>query len=173
MPEYQLSNARSAGAVGGTVFISESGVPERYVIGVTRDVFPGWVWAIVDDKLGKGYDDECAVEEEPDGWRVFHVKRIVNRRTMQIGIVHDRTIRYIEREVEEKDVPEAVRKRAMSLLPFRVEYYAIRDSNAAREFRAYGTVVDTRHIVSMRADGSLVEVRKLIPGQLQVTTRLK
>lgn len=171
MPEFPLEALASPHAVKCKLYFAADGTVEKYTVYVTRSAIPDWVHKLADEKLGAGQDESYEVELYADGSEVYEVRRNVGGRMLELSVRRDRTILYIERQIDEKDLIEAVRAALRGLPNFSPERYAYKESAGFGEYNIRGKIGETPYRVRIRPDGTLVAVQKQLPGSVEIITR--
>jgi len=168
IPEFPMKALQSPHVMRGKLYLAADGKVEKYTVYVTKDGVPAWVHEMADEKIGKGEPHSFEVEQYDDGSNVYEVKRKVGGKLMELSVRTDRSIKYIERQLEEKDIPEAGRAVIKSVANFMPEGYFIKEGPAMAEYQIRGKIGELQHRIRLRKDGSLVAVQKFLPATFEI-----
>ena len=158
-------------AVKGKLYLAADGTVEKYTVYVTRNGIPDWVHQMADEKIGLGTDESYEVELYADGSEVYEVRRTVEGRALELSVKRDRTLKYIERQLDETDLPEPVLATVRGVANFSAERYAIKEGPGLEEYHIRGKIGEVDHRLRVRKDGHLVAVQRQLPGAFEIAIR--
>jgi len=171
IPEFPMKALASPGASKASFFVSRDGTITRYAVHVGPEAMPEWITKTADEKIGKGEDLEYEVELYPDGSEVYEVYRKVDGREMQLSVHADRSVKYVGKQLDVKDLPEKVGAALRGVKGFTAEKCMFKEGPKFAEVHVKGNVAGAPHRVRLSGDGRLLSVQRRIAGEVEVAVQ--
>lgn len=168
VPEFVLEACRSDHLQRAKVHIGADGRIEKYVAYVAKDAIPAWVHEMADEKIGTGQDEEYEIETYADGSEVYEVRRCVGDKSHELSVKRDRSLKYVERQLDENELPEAVRAAIRDLSDFALQRCAVKEGPNLKEYQITGKIGDRPFRARIQEDGALVALQKKIEGGFEI-----
>lgn len=168
IPDFPMKALTSPSAVRASFFVSRDGTITRYAVHVGPEELPDWITKMADEKLGRGQDLDYEAELYPDGSEVYEIYRRVDGREMQLSVHADRSIKYIGRELDPKELPEKVAASMRGVKGFIAEKCIYKEGPKFSEVHIKGSVGGLPHRVRISGDGRLLSIQRRLPGEIEV-----
>jgi hypothetical protein len=121
LPSFVLEALQSEGAQSVKLYFAKDGTIRKSAVYVTKETLPDWVHTMADEKLGQGKDEEYEVEEYRDGAQAYEITRKIKGVSQELSVTVDKTVRYIEKKLKKKDLPENVAAAIQGLEGFKMD----------------------------------------------------
>ncbi len=168
IPDFVLTAYRSEHLIRAKMYIGTDGRIEKYGAYVTKEGIPDWVHQLADEKLGQGKDEEYEIETYADGSEVFEVRRCVADKSNELSVKRDRSLKYIERQLDAGELPEAVRNTVRSISNFAADRYAVKEGPHLKECQVRGKIGDVPYRARIKEDGRLVALQNKVEGSFEI-----
>jgi len=168
IPGFTMRALAEPSATRAGMFVSRDGTITRYAVHVGPDALPEWVGKVADERIGKGEDLEYECELYPDGSEVFEIYRMVDGREKQLSVHADRTVKYIGRQLDEKDLPDRVGATLRGIKAFVPEKIIFKEGPKFSEVHVRGRIAGTPHRVRISGDGRLLSIQKKVPAEIEL-----
>jgi hypothetical protein len=171
IPEFPMKALAMAGATRANFFISKDGTITRYAVHVGPEAMPEWITKMADEKIGKGEDLEYEMELYPDGSEVFEVYRKVQGKEMQLSVHADKSVKYVGREMDPKELPGKVGAGLRGVKGFTAEKAMFKEGPKFAEYHIKGNLGGTPHRVRLSGDGRLLSVQRKLAGEFELAVQ--
>jgi hypothetical protein len=171
IPDFPMKALASPGASRANFFISRDGTITRYAVHVGPEALPDWITKMADEKIGKGNDLDYEVELYPDGSEVYEIYRRVDGREMQLSVHADRSVKYVGRELDPKELPEKVAAAMRGVKGFIAEKCIFKEGPKFAEVHIKGSLGGSPHRIRLSGDGRLLSLQRRLPGELEVVVQ--
>ena len=168
IPDFPMKALAMQGATRANFFISKDGTITRYAVHVGPEAMPEWITTMADEKIGKGEDLEYEMELYPDGSEVFELYRRIDGREKQLSVHADKTVKYLGRQVDEKDLPDKVGATLRGIRAFAPEKIVVKEGPKFSEVHVRGRIAGVPHRVRISGDGRLISVQKKVPAEVEL-----
>ena len=168
IPDFPMKALAHSSAIRAGMFVSRDGTITRYAVHVGPDAIPEWVSKMADERIGKGEDVDYEMELYPDGSEVYEIYRLIDGREMQLSVQGDRNVKYIGRQVEEKDLPDRVGATLRGIRTFLPEKIIIKEGPSFSEVQVRGRIGGVPHRVRISGDGRLIALQKKVPAEIEL-----
>jgi hypothetical protein len=168
IPDFPMKALSHPSASRAGFFVSRDGTIMRYTVHVGPDAIPEWVSKMADERIGKGEDLEYEIELYPDGSEVYEIYRSVDGREKQLSVHADRSVKYIGRQTEEKDLPDKVGATLRGIKAFGPEKIIFKEGPKFSEVHVRGRIAGVPHRVRISGDGRLIAVQKKVPAEVEL-----
>lgn len=171
IPEFALKALSHPTASRAGIFISRDGTLTRYAVKVGPEAMPEWIAAMADERIGKGEDLEYEVELYPDGSEVYEIYRLVDGREKQLSVHADRNVKYVGRQMEEKDLPDRVGATLRGVKSFLPEKIILKEGPRFTEYHVRGRIGGAPYRLRMSGDGRLIALQKKVPTEIELAVQ--
>ena len=171
IPDFPMKALASPSAVRANFFISRDGTITRYTVHVGPEALPEWITKMADEKIGKGNDLDYEIELYPDGSEVYEVYRRIDGRELQLSVHADRTVKYVGRELDPKELPEKVAAAMRGVKGFIAEKCIHKEGPKFVEVHIKGSIGGLPHRLRISGDGRLLSVQRRLPGEFEVAVQ--
>lgn len=171
IPAFPMKALASPGATRANFFVSKDGTITRYAVHVGPDAMPEWITKMADEKLGRGEDFEYEMELYPDGSEVYEVYRKVDGREKQLSVHHDKSVKYVGKQLDEKELPEKIGAALRGVKGFTAEKCMFKEGPRFAEYHIKGTLGGSPHRIRLSGDGRLLSVQRKVAGEVEVAVQ--
>ena len=168
IPDFPMKALAHPSATRAGMFVSRDGTITRYTVRVGPEAIPEWVSRMADERIGKGEDLEYEMELYPDGSEVFELYRRIDGREKQLSVHADKTVKYLGRQVDEKDLPDKVGATLRGIRAFAPEKIVVKEGPKFSEVHVRGRIAGVPHRVRISGDGRLISVQKKVPAEVEL-----
>jgi len=168
IPEFPMKALAHPSATRAGMFVSRDGTITRYTVHVGPDAIPEWVSRMADERIGKGEDLEYEMELYPDGSEVFEIYRMIDGREKQLSVHADKNVKYVGRQVDEKDLPDRVAATLRGVRAFAPEKIIFKEGPRFSEVHVRGRIAGVPHRVRISGDGRLISVQQKVPAEVEL-----
>ena len=168
IPDFPMKALALPSATRAGMFVSRDGTITRYTVHVGPEAIPEWVSRMADERIGKGEDLEVEMELYPDGSEVFELYRMIDGREKQLSVHADKTVKYLGRQVDEKDLPDKVGATLRGIRAFAPEKIIFKEGPRFSEVHVRGRIAGVPHRVRISGDGRLISVQKKVPAEVEL-----
>jgi hypothetical protein len=168
IPDFPLKALGQPSATRAGLFVSRDGAITRYTVHVGPEALPEWVSQMADERIGKGENVEYECELYPDGSEVYEIYRLIDGREKQLSVHADRTVKYLGRQMDEKELPERVGATLRGLKSFFPEKIICKEGPGFVEYHIRGRIGGAPHRVRISGDGRLIAVQKKVPAEIEL-----
>jgi hypothetical protein len=170
-PEFAMKALAAPTASKAGLFLSKDGAITRYAVHLGREDVPVYLHSMADEKIGKGEDLEYEMELYPDGSEVFEVYRKVQGKEMQLSVHADKSVKYVGREMDPKELPGKVGAGLRGVKGFTAEKAMFKEGPKFAEYHIKGNLGGTPHRVRLSGDGRLLSVQRKLAGEFELAVQ--
>ena len=171
IPDFPMKALAQPTASRAGLFVSRDGTITRYAVHVGPEVFPEWVSKMADERIGKGEDLDYECELYPDGSEVFEIYRMIDGREKQLSVHADRSVKYLGRQLDEKDLPDRVGATLRGIKAFAPEKIIFKDGPKFAEYHIRGRIASVPHRLRISSDGRLLSLQRKIPAEVELAVQ--
>jgi len=171
IPDFPMKALAGPGARRANFFVSKDGTITRYAVHVGPEALPDWITKMADEKIGMGEDLDYEVELYPDGSEVYEVYRRVDGREKQLSVHADRSVKYVGKEFDPKELPDKVHAALRGIKGFIAEKCMFKEGPKFAEYHIKGSLGGSPHRIRLSSDGRLLSLQRRLPGEIEVAVR--
>jgi hypothetical protein len=172
IPEFAMKALMAPTAAKPSLFISKDGAITRYSVHLGREDVPVYLHSMADEKIGKGEDISYEAEIYPDGGEVYEIYRRVEGKEKQLSVFQrDRSVKYLGKQLDEKELPEKIQTVLKSVKGFTFEKCIFKEGPRFAEYHVKGMISGVSHRVRISGDGTLLAVQRRIAGDFEVMVK--